>query len=137
MRYSSVGNQEINRSKSPRPKGTSSIWVGEGTVIAEEFFVSVDALSGALTLDGDFVDKQESESRGGNANRYPIETGEIAHKGHRKRDSSEQRTSDVWSDLSDDKGVPMEVLKSEILTEGTNDHEQENANGDLSNPQFR
>ena len=31
----------------------------------------------------------------------------------------------------------MQVLKSEILTEGTNNHEQENANGNLSNPQFR
>jgi hypothetical protein len=31
----------------------------------------------------------------------------------------------------------MQVLKSEILSEGTNDHEQEDTNGGLSNPQFR
>ena len=60
----------------------------------------------------------------------------VTHKG----DGSEQRTthtSTYGRDLADDKRVPMQVLKPEILSEGTNDHEQEDANGDLSNPQFR
>ena len=91
----------------------------------------------ALTHDGDFVDEQENESRGRDSNRCPIETGEIAGDRQRKRDGSEQRTSDVRSDLCDDKGVPKQISKPEILTKGTNDHEQENANGNLRKPQFR
>lgn len=92
---------------------------------------------GQLHGPGDLVDEQENESRGGNGNRYPIEAGEIEGERQRKRDGGEQCTSNEWSDLSDDKSFPVQILKSEILTEGTNDHEQENANGNLSNPQFR
>jgi hypothetical protein len=50
----------------------------------------------------------------------------------RKRNGSEQCTSDVRSDLSDDKGLPIQVLKPEKLTERTNDHEQKNTNGNLA-----
>src|SRR5215831_7889212 len=55
----------------------------------------------------------------------------------RKRNGSEQCAGDVWRDLSDDKGLPMQVLNPEKLAERANDHEQENTNGNLSKPQFR
>jgi hypothetical protein len=41
----------------------------------------------------------------------PERGGEIGGNRHGKGDGSEQRTCDVWGDLADDKGVPMQVLK--------------------------
>ena len=89
-------------------------------VEAGDAYVQVRSVSdvrpAASTHDGDLVDEQENESGGSDSNRCPIETGEITNDRQRKRNGGEQRASDVWSDLSDDKGVPMQVLKPEILT---------------------
>src|SRR5262245_20583385 len=67
-----------------------------------------------------------------------VRTGEIG--GNRHPQGRRQRTthtSTYGRDLADDKRVPMQVLKPEILSEGANDREQEGANEDLNNPQFR
>src|SRR6266545_4367188 len=77
----------------------------------------------ASAHDRDSIYEQKNDGRGSQSNRYSIETGEIAGNGHRKGDGSEQCASDVWGDLFDDQGFPMQILQSEILTERANDHE--------------
>jgi hypothetical protein len=92
---------------------------------------SVYSLSpSASAHDRDSIAEQRNDGRGSQSNRYSIETSETGGNLHRKGDGNEQRACDVWGDLADDKGVPMQILKPEILSEGTNDHEQEDANGD-------
>src|SRR5262245_25590919 len=79
----------------------------------------------------------QNGGRGSQSNRYSIETSEIGGNRHRKGHGSETTQPRRMGDLADDKGGSMRVLKPEILSEGTNDHVQEDANRDLSNPQFR
>jgi len=69
----------------------------------------------ALTHNSNPVDEQENDGRDRDSNRRPMKTGEISDHRQRKRDGSEQGTSDVRSNLSDDKGLPMQILKPEKL----------------------
>ena len=79
--------------------------------------VPITDCSSALTHNSDPVDEQENDSRDRDRNRRPMKTGEISHHRERKRDGGEQGTSDVRSNLLDDKSLPMQILKSEKLAE--------------------
>jgi len=70
-----------------------------------------------LTHNSDPVDEQENDGRDRDGNRRPMKTGEISDHRQRKRDGSEQGTNDVRTNLSDDKGLPMQVLNPEKLAE--------------------